>query len=353
MGEKGMRVLAVVSSGLLLSFGLLGTASSQETVTAVSWGGSYQDSLRKAFFEPAAKALGITINEDTLNGVADVRLQVQSGAPTWDIVEVGSSECIEADHEGLLAPIDYGVVSKDGLPASMTPANWVASSYQSTVIAWNKNKYGADGPQTWADFWDTKKFPGTRALYNRPIKTLETALLADGVAPADVNKTLQSPEGIERAFKKLEELKPNVAVWWTSGGQSMQLVNDGEVDMLAIWNGRIAAAIDDGAPYAFTFNQAILDWNCFAIPKGSAHVALANKVIGEMMTPEIQANLPNYVTYGPANALAFKTGKIADDVVPTINSAPVNTALQIPFDGEWWAVNEPKLQERYESLLQQ
>lgn len=348
-----MKTVCMAAS---LGFALLALGSAayaEDSVTAVSWGGSYQDSLRKAFFEPAAKELGITINEDTLNGVADVRLQVQSGAPTWDIVEVGSSECIEADHEGLLAPIDYSVVSKEGLPAGMTPPDWIASSYQSTVIAWNKDKYGDNGPKTWADFWDTKKFPGTRALYNRPIKTLETALLADGVAPADVNKTLQTPEGVDRAFKKLEELKPNVAVWWTSGGQSMQLVKDGEVDMLAIWNGRIAAAIADGAPYAFTFNQAILDWNCFAIPKGSAHVALANKVIGKMMTPDIQANLPKFVPYGPANALAFKTGKIPDDLVPTINSAPVNTALQIPFDGEWWAVNEPKLQERYEFLLQQ
>jgi len=347
---KSRLALLAASMGFAIA---VPSAFAQDSVTAVSWGGSYQDSLRKAFFEPAAEALGITIKEDTLNGVADVRMQVQSGAPTWDIVEVGSSECIEADHEGLLAPIDYSVVGKDGLDPSMTPANWIASSYQSTVIAWNKDKYGEDGPKTWADFWDVDKFPGTRALYNRPIKTLETALIADGVAPAEVNAVLQTPEGTDRAFAKLEELKPHVAVWWGSGGQSMQLAKDQEVDILAIWNGRIAAAVADGAPYGFTFNQAILDWNCFAIPKGSAKEALANQVIGKMMTPEIQANLPNFVPYGPANALAFETGKIPADVIPTINSAPVNTAQQVPFDGEWWAVNEPKLQERYELLLQQ
>jgi putative spermidine/putrescine transport system substrate-binding protein len=297
--------------------------------------------------------LGVTINEDTLNGIADLRLQVQSGAPTWDIVEVGSSECIEADHQNLLDPIDYSVVSKNGFDTTMTQPFWIASSYFSTVIAWNKNKYGDHGPQTWADFWDVKKFPGKRALYNRPIKTLEAALLADGVPADQIYPVLKTADGVARAFKKLEELKPYVSVWWGSGGQAMQLAKDGEVDILAIWNGRISAAIKDGAPYAFTFNQAFLDWNCFAIPKGSKHAVTANKVIGAMTTPDIQANLPSYVDYGPANKLAFDTGKISAERIKQVNSAPINTKQQIVFDGEWWAANESSLQERYEFLMQQ
>lgn len=328
-------------------------AAADGTVTAVSWGGAYQDALRKAFFEPAAETLGITLKEDTLNGIADVRLQVQSGAPTWDIVEVGSSECIEGAREGLFEKLDYGVISANGLRPDLTHKVWVASSYFSTVIAWSKSKFGDNGPRSWKEFWDVQKFPGERALYNRPIKTLEPALLADGVPADQVYAVLDTEEGLDRAFRKLEELTPHVAVWWSSGGQAMQLAVDAEVDMLAIWNGRIAKAIENGADFAFTYNEAFLDWNCFAIPKGSKNVESAMKMIAEMLKPEVQANLPRYIPYGPANELAFKTGKLTSEEIKAINSAPVNTKQQIFFDGEWWAEHEPKLQERYELLLQQ
>jgi putative spermidine/putrescine transport system substrate-binding protein len=46
------------------------------------------------------------------------------------------------------------------------------------------------------------------------------------------------PMDIEPAFKKLDQIKPHIKVWWTQGNQSQQLIRDGEIDMMSIWNAR-------------------------------------------------------------------------------------------------------------------
>ncbi|RVC46102.1 ABC transporter substrate-binding protein, partial [Mesorhizobium sp. M4A.F.Ca.ET.090.04.2.1] len=61
-------------AGLLASVAV--PASATDTITVASWGGTYQEAQTKAFFKPTADALGITIKEDTTNGLDDVRLQV-------------------------------------------------------------------------------------------------------------------------------------------------------------------------------------------------------------------------------------------------------------------------------------
>ena len=90
-------------------------------------------------------------------------------------------------------------------------------------------------------------------------------LMADGVPPDKVYEVLSQPGGVERAIKKIKELKPHVAVWWASGAQHAQLMKDGEVDMITGWNGRFDVVAKDGGKVAYTFNQALLDYDCYAI----------------------------------------------------------------------------------------
>lgn len=341
-----MKISSV--SALTLILGTISTvAYSQDSVTVVSWGGNYQEAVSRAFFQTAAAATGITVREDTLNGLADVRLQVQSGNPTWDLVELGSHECVRAASEGLLEPLDYSVIDPTGIPGSLVTEHWVGSIFFSTVIAYDTSKFGADGPQSWSDFFDVERFPGTRSLYHRPITVLEAALMADGVAPADLY-----PLDVDRAFAKLEKIKDHVAVWWTSGGQSGQLAKDKAVDMLMTFNGRIEPVIADGGTWSFTFNQGILDYDCYGIPKGSANVAAATRLLAEIVKPETMANLPTYINYGPANALAFETGKIAADIADAVPSSPAQMARQVIFGAEWWQVNEAAVQERWDAFIQ-
>jgi putative spermidine/putrescine transport system substrate-binding protein len=160
---------------------------------------------------------------------------------------------------------------------------------------------------------------------------LEAALMADGVAPDKLY-----PLDVDRAFKKLEELKPSITVWWTSGGQSAQMLHDGEVDMEMAWNGRVTSVQKDNPDIGFTFNQGMLQNTSLCILKNAPHLATAVKFLNEAIDPKLQAHLPLEINYGPGNPEAFKTGIISDDLAKTLPSAPDNAAKQALISSEWW-----------------
>ena len=343
MNTGKLRALAgAVSVAALL---VATVAEAKDTLTVVSFGGSYQDAQRKAMFEPTAKALGIDIKEDTLSGLAEVRLQVRSGSVSWDVVDLGATDCAIGAAEGLFEPLDYKVIKADGIAKPMVNDDWIGIIYYSTVLAWNKKL--DKQPKTWADFWNVKDFPGSRSLRNNPQVIMELALLADGV-PLDKLYPLDE----DRAFKKLEEIKPHITTWWGSGAQSAQLIKDGEVDMLPIWNGRLSSAMKDGANADYTYDQGLLNADCLAIPKGSKNVELAQKAIALFVSPEQQAEIPKYINYGPVNAKAFDLDILTAEQKALLNSSPENLKKQVVVDAQWWGENGAELQERWDSFTQ-
>ena len=340
-------VAITLAAGLLAS-----TAIAQDrSLTIASWGGSYQEAQSKALFEPAAANTGIEVKQETYGGMSDVRLQVSSGQVTLDIVVSGSGSAARAAAEGLLEPLDYGVIDVSTFYPGLYDDYCVGGDVFSVVAAWNTNTYGEDGPKSWADFFDTEKFPGTRAYRAKAAGALEPALMADGVAPEDVYEVLDSEEGIERAINKIRELKPNIAVFWTSGAQQAQLMMDGEVDMTTGWNGRFDNAKKDGGAVSYTFNQALLDYDCFAIPKGAPNKDLAMEFLNEISKPEYQEDLPKYITYGPTNKAAYDTGEITPDVAAMLPSSPENAAKQLPINLEWYAKWETIADEMYQEMM--
>jgi putative spermidine/putrescine transport system substrate-binding protein len=88
-------------------------------------------------------------------------------------------------------------------------------------------------------------------------ETLPIALMADGVPREEIFKLLATKEGQDRAFKKLEELKPHI-VWWTSGTEQIQGLLSGEYDLAMAWNGRIATTNkQEGSKLAIAGRQAM------------------------------------------------------------------------------------------------
>jgi putative spermidine/putrescine transport system substrate-binding protein len=341
-----IQALSILCGAVLSAQGALAA-----DVTIASWGGAYQEAQSKALFEPAAAAMGIEVKQETYGGMSDVRLQVNAGAVTYDIVASGSGSASRAAAEGLLEPLDYSVIDVTDFYPTLKMEHCVGGDVFSTVYAWNTATYGDAGPQSWADFWDVEKFPGKRAYRNKVPGALEPALMADGVPPEQVYEVLSTPEGIERAIDKIRELKPHIAVWWSSGAQHAQLMKDGEVDMTTGWNGRFDSAKDDGAQVAYSFNQALLDYDCFAVPKGAPNKDMAMKFLAEISKPEYQANLPKYITYGPTNKKAYDLGTIDETIAKALPSHPDNAALQLPVDIEWYAQFEQVAAEAYQDML--
>jgi putative spermidine/putrescine transport system substrate-binding protein len=343
------------SKGLLRRTALAGVLSlacgglqAQERVSFAGYGGEPQKVQAKAFFEPAAKELGISVLQDSHGGYAKIKAQVMSGSPGYDLVALGCAEAARAAKEGLLEPLDYSLIpNANDVDQRLRAPHHVGEWTFSTVLAWN-TKTVKTPPKTWAEFWDVKKFPGKRALSANARQMLEIALVADGV-PADK----LYPLDLDRAFKKLEEIKPHLTLWWSSGAQSVQLLNDGEVDMLAAWNGRVQAAMDAGGSANYSYNQGIYDVECFMVPKGAKNKLNAMKLINVMLAPKNQATAASLIDYGPVNPKAYDTGIIPAERLKRLPSAPENLKQQVMLEPKWYATDDAdKAFARWTTLLQ-
>jgi putative spermidine/putrescine transport system substrate-binding protein len=297
--------LAVALGAMLVAASPL---RADETLTVVSNGGSIADAQRKAFIEPFTKATGVRVIEDVFNQeLAKIRTQVETGNLQWDVVSVTAINEATACDEGLLEPIDWSKYLDPKLFAGVggfgkcgVPHNFVSGG-----LAYDGDKI-ANPPKSWADFWDVAKYPGKRGLLYRAEQTFEVALMADGVEPRDAMKVLSAPGGVERAFRKLAEIKPHV-LWWKAGDESMRLLLSGDVAMTYAWNGRVAAANKSNnrnLKIAFSAGH-VSGSQIYAIMKGSPRKDLAIKYIVFASQPGPQAEFARIISYAPANEAAY------------------------------------------------
>jgi len=341
------RIIQATAIGALLSGGAV-PVYAQDSLTVASWGGAYQEAQRKAWFDVVEEELGIKMIEDTTSGPADVRVQVASGSPTWDLVQQGNYSCAILEKEGNVEPLDPAILEIPGIPDSMKSEGWIGNLVYGAVLAYSDEAYPDEKPDSWDDFWDTEKFPGPRSMRRHPVYNLEAALLADGVPVDELY-----PLDVERAMKKLEEVKDDVAVWWSSGAQSAQVLQDREVDMAMVWNGRAQSIADAGAPVSITFNQQIVLSDCWVVPKGAKNKDLAMKAIEIMSRPEVQARIALFINYGPANEDAFDTGVIPEDVAKGLPSHPDNAGKGFALNSQYWADNLDKLVQDFDFFIQE
>jgi len=357
LSKPAQRVRSVMLvAGLAASVSFSSGAISADPVTVVSWGGSYGEAQDKALFIDASKNSGIAINRESGASMSKTCLQVESGSVSWDLVVTGSGGAASAAAKGCLEKIDYKVVDVSSFYPNLYTDYCVGSDVFATVMLWNTDKYGEPGspgaPKSWADFWDVKKFPGTRAYRaNNVDGVLEPALMADGVPPEKVYEVLSTKEGMMRAINKIRELKPHIAVFWGSGAQQAQLMKDAEVDMSTGWNGRFDNAKKDGAKVGYTLNQALLDYDCFAMPKGAPNKDMAMKFLNEISKAEYQANLPFHITYGPTNKKAYEVTTAPKELIESLPSHPKNVAMMLPVSLDFYAKHRTEALELYMELM--
>jgi putative spermidine/putrescine transport system substrate-binding protein len=289
---------------------LAATAAQARDLTVVSFGGALQDAVRNAFIRPFTAKTGTPVTEDTYDGaLSKISAQVEAKSLKWDVVDVESNELIQGCQEGYFERLDWSKIGNkpDLLPAAIETSPCGAGYLTgATVLAYDSARL-AEGPKTWGDFWDVKKFPGRRGMRFSPKWTLEFALIADGVPPAQVYEALSAPGGVDRAFRKLDQIKPHIA-WWKLGAESIQLLASGEVAMTAAYNGRVVAA-NRGESRKFKMvweAGSIYFMDYFVIVKGSPNADQAHKFISFALSPENQREMPKHVGYGPTNVKAYQ-----------------------------------------------
>jgi putative spermidine/putrescine transport system substrate-binding protein len=358
-----MRLLNWMAS-TSIAVGLLTTAATAGEITVVSWGGDYAKSQDEAYFKPWAAATGNKVKSvDADNPKTPIKAQVEAGNVSIDVADVEFSDAVRYCDEGLLEPLDTkdlpaGVdgtaADKDFIEGALGECS-VANIVFSTIFAYDTTKFAGDKPTSMADFFDVAKFPGKRGLRKDPKANLEMALMADGVPAAEVYAMLGTKEGVDRAFKKLDQIKGNV-VWWEAGSQPPQLLADGEVAMTTAYNGRIfSAQVKESKPFAIVWDGQILDMDFFVIPKGAPNKELAWDFIKFSTGSKPLADQAAWISYGPARKSSgplvgkFNDGKT--DMGPHMPTAEANMGNALVNSFEFWADHNDDMQARFATWL--
>jgi putative spermidine/putrescine transport system substrate-binding protein len=309
-------------------------------------GGDMQGAMRQAFYSEFEKRYGIKVVSTSPVDLGKLRAMVQSGNVEWQVTEIDGESAMLAERSGLLEPLDLKIIDFSKFPKHLQNRRFVfPKGVYSTVMGYRTDVFPeGKRPQSWADFWDVQKFPGPRSMRNDPTDNLEFALLADGV-PLDKIY----PIDVDRAFKKMDQIKKYVAVWWTTGGQSAQVLVDKEAVIGTAWNGRYYSAIKQGAPIAIEWNQGAIKESTFGIPKGAKDVYWAQKLLALMAEAKPQGVYANVIGYPGLNldAIQFTDPKIA----PYLPTNPAYLSKQFWTDVEWQSANAAKVKERWAKWL--
>lgn len=322
------------------------------SVSLNSSGGAVFDIWDRTWWGPFTEKTGVPVTPSSPNDFAKLAAAVNSGNVDWNLVEISTgSQFIQAQEEGLLEKLDlaklqadfeaFGGTWTDIVPSSLKDYGVWLTPY-STVLIYDKRAFPDKAPTSLADLWNTEEFPGKRCVSAYAMYALEAAAYAnsgsrDAIYPLDV----------DAAIAKYEEIKPEVAKFWTTGQEPIQLVSDGECVMSTAWNGRaFTAQVLEGIDYLGTvWDGGVLHDGYWVIPKGAPDADAAYAALAYYLLPEVGAASANESGYGNSNTAAAElTNEEARAFVAT---DPANLAVEIIQDNQWWFENGPAAEEAW------
>ncbi len=349
--------IATLLLGLSLGAPPASAAGQKNEITFTSWVGPYMRSQMLGFVRPYEAENDVRVNVVNYNGgINEIRDQVESANVTWDVIDLTQADSLRACNEGLLERIDDidlppgsdgSRPSDDFVEGALNPCG-VGVIVWATAFAYDRGTYDLVQPASIADFFDAKKFPGKRAIRNDPTVIMEWALMADGVSRDQVYATLETPEGIERALKKMDAIKPGLQLW-QAGRQPVRLLKSGEVTMSMVWatTGAVASR-EPGSNFEMIWDGRVIELDLFGIPKGSRYKDEALDFIRFASSSESLASMVSYLPNGPTRKSSLAL--LSSDVLEQIPNGPAyDDKLSIMSDAEWWARNHATLEEAFQA----
>jgi putative spermidine/putrescine transport system substrate-binding protein len=372
-----MKRVAWIAAGIVGALVIVGIPAwlifipgERTTLAVVSWAGAYTKSQIEAYHKPfMAMEPDISIEPVVYDGkIEQIKAKVESGAVDWDIVDFEAAEGIRACDEGLLETIDASELepAPDGTPSTedfvagaLGPCT-VASVVFSHVMAYNTQTIPGAAPRSAADFFDVQRFPGNRGLRKGgPEFNLELALLADGVPANQLYAVLSTPAGVDRAFAKLQSLKPHI-VWWESGKIALERLANGGVVMTTSFNEPIFNAVAEGEkPFAIIWGDQILDFEVWGIVKGTPRKDEALAFLEFATATGPLAEQARWIPYAPARKSSiaiiaqpdFKHALLDVPMLAWMPTAPENYGSAQPIDHRWWGSHRDALRARWRSWI--
>jgi putative spermidine/putrescine transport system substrate-binding protein len=350
-------VFAVVAS-----VGVSPGARGEDTLNIATWGGAYGQSQEIAFFEPYAKETGTRIATEIYDGsLAKLKDMIGGDNAAIDVADVSAGVLNALCKDGLLETIatsslgaaPSGESAEQDFFADSLSSCGVGSVAWAMTIAIDRQAFGKGAPSQVANLLDTKRFAGKRALPNSARRTLELALLADGVEPANVYTELATQAGADRAFKALDKIKAEV-FWWDNAEEAMTWLLERKAVMAATYSGRLfRATVGTRQRYAAIWDGQIYDLDLWAIPKSAKNKDGALRFIAFATDPARLAAQAQLIAYGPVRKSALPlVGKhpvIDVAMLAFLPTAPDNFKKALKFDEGWWDANGAALESRFEA----
>lgn len=324
------------------------TERNNTPLNIVSYGGYWQEVIKQSMYIPYTEQTGISIIEQTYDGsYGPLQEEYLYNTKKWDVVNVETNMVFQGESDDITEAIDYSLVNTDDFIPEAIHSHGVGVMTWSWIMAYNKDLYAGNPPQSWVDFFDVERFPGSRGLQQDPRRVLEIALIADGVP---VNQLY--PIDVERALAKLKKLNDDLLarnqqlVWWNAYSRPAELLDSGSVTMTPGTNGRILQAMKSGmTKIDYTWNGGIIDLDWWVVMKKSQNKESSYDFINFASSVEAQREMSLMISYGPVNNAALAS--LPEDVRRTLPTYPDNLSKQFYFDTEWWGQNYDTIIERW------
>lgn len=347
----GMGTIAAGAFPAFEAFAQAASGKLESTLVIRTTGGVFEAALRKNFFDPFTKATGVKVVPVAASYgdmMAKATAMQTSGSVEWDIISPQYYELSKLSYlvEDLGDCAAMPNVASQGIPRACG-GHGVLYLTGGQVLAFDPRSFKDRKPKSWADFWDVKTFPGPRALPNTgsPWATLIASLIADGV-PADK----LFPLDLDRAFAKLDAIKPHISVWWKTGAQSQQVMRQGDAVMSLMWSGTAYATKKAGVPLDWSWTHAVADFGAWAILKNAPHPNAARAFIDFYMgNPENHAAFSREMGYSTSN----KKGQelLTEEEKAELGAKPEIVEQIIIPDADWLEKNRAMALERWNRWL--
>ena len=352
MDKKLLSMNALDRRTVLAGLAATGTAAlmpgpvraQKAQVVFANYGGSWEQAMRRAWFEPFTKETGIQVVSASGNNLGRLQAMVESNKPEWDIVE-GTPELARIGAErGLLEPLDFKVIDK----SQAIPRPELFSDYSVPEVTFGRllvyNKKLGPIERDWTALFDVKKYPGKRTLWNRAESgVLEIALLADGV-PADKLYPLDVP----RALKKLSQIRDHI-IWFETVTQSEQFMRDGQAVMGVLADGRAQNVISAGADVEIVPEATLMTWSVFVVPKGAPNKDAAMQLLKHIFTLKSQVAIAMEYNYGPVLPKALE--QLPPERLNVISGGPASKGKAVYLNADWWGANLQSTTEAFRQWL--
>lgn len=229
----------------------------------------------------------------------------------WQAAMLDSTQLTIGCAQGVLYPIQNNTGC--GQPAG----------FSETILTWDRSRLST--PPHWEDLWNVVQLPGQRALPQTARITLEVALLADGIPPRHVYDVLSTPQGIEHAFHRLDQLRPYI-LWWRTPNEAHRLLQHRGFLMGVIPHDTLAASVLRRDSY---------------VTELSAHLSLYTEYYWSVPNNPNHASLRTTLTQLDKNFPHF----------PDLPEPLPNNSLVI--NNNFWSTHAPVLEARFSAWLKQ